>query len=115
MVSMEVDGLRRVLALYLAACGAFMLAVAIRRRSGPAPGPEPAPGTPDKSGLAKAVDKLAEAKPFGFTLLAIVPLVLSFGGLSSAVPGLLMYLTSVLAMRPTDAELAAMVSAKPLP
>ena len=110
VVARDNDALRRTVAAYALVWGALLLAVALRRRAAPAPDPAPAaPDAPPKSGLAKAVDKLAEMKPFGFTCLVVAPLLLSFGGLSGVLSGLLLYVTSVQAMRASDAELAAML------
>ena len=101
------DALRRVLAAYVFVWGAFVVALALRRRS-PAPAAA-ANADVGKSGIAKAIDKLAEAKPFGFKCLAVSPLIAAYGGLTSFVAFAGMYLTAVQAMRVSDAELAAMV------
>ena len=112
------DALRRVLGVYVVVWGAFVVALALRRRS-PVGGGDTAAAAAvaaaaaNKSGIAKAIDKLAEAKPFGFTCLAVAPLILAYGGFTSFVAFLGMYLTAVQAMRVSDAELAAMLKMPP--
>ena len=97
------SALHAVIAVYLFAGGLFLTAIAVRRRRGP---PHELPdGT---NGLVKAVEKLAEARPFGFTALAIAPLPLGFGKLGILV-GLMLYLAGVNAMRLSDEELMSWI------
>jgi hypothetical protein len=105
LLSFENDALHRIVALYLTGWGCFLIALSLRRRN------PPSSNLPQeqKSGLQKALDKLSEPKPFGFTCLAISPLLFAYGGFSGFITFCLMYFTSVLAMRVSDTDLAAMV------
>jgi hypothetical protein len=99
-------GLHSIIAVYIFAGGIFLSAIAIRRRRGP-PTNDLADGT---NGLVKAIEKLCGAKPYGFICLAIAPLPLGFGGFGLLV-FLLLYLSSVNAMRLTDEELMTWIGA----
>lgn len=104
------SGLHSVIAVYLFAGGILFAAIAIRRRLG---APQVLPD--NTNGLVKAIAKLSETKPYGFTCLAAAPLALGYGGLGIVV-FLLLYFSSVNAMRLTDEELMTWVGPpKPAP
>lgn len=100
-------GLHVIISAYLVVGGAFLFALAVRRRRG-GPFGELAE---DASGLVKAIEKLSTSKPFGFTMLAVSPLPVGFG-LAGLLVGLSLYLMSVNAMRASDDELRSWVFAK---
>jgi hypothetical protein len=96
--------LHRVVGLYLFVLGVFAFGITLRRRQGRSK-------EPPSHGLFKLTDRLAEPRPFGLTLLIISPLPLSYGGITGFLVFVLVYLSSVMAMRPPTEELAQMAVA----
>jgi len=97
------SALHAIVALYILVGGVFLSAIAVRRRRGP-----PVDLPDSTNGLVKAIEKLAGTRPFGFTCLAVSPLLLGYGGFGLVV-FLLLYFSSVNAMRLSEEEMMSWI------